>query len=1304
MPSSSSRSARIFLSSTFRDFGEERDLLVRRVFPALRARLKDRFVDLVDVDLRWGITAEQAERGEVLPICLAEIDRARPYFVGMLGERYGWIPPEDGYALDLLERHEWLHDHRGGKSVTELEILHGVLNDPEMAGRAFFYFRSADYAAAKGGDYVPTLEDDRLRQKDLKDRIRKSGFPVVEDYSTPEAFAAKLEKDLWTILDEAYPADQVPDAFERESRRHEAYAIPRRRLYLGGEAYGQALTHSLEGGQQRILIEGQSGGGKSALIANWLQAYADSHPDVVVFEHYTAASADAADSVSLVRRLIEHIKRVTGSSDELPTDPEKLLESLPLWFANASAWGSKEGRRWVFTIDALNGLSNRRDLRWFPEFLPERVHLVISSLSSGVMDALLTKGDWQRLLVNPLTEDECKHLLTSYLARYNKTLTDDLARKALSHPLSTNPLFLRTLAEELRVFGLHEQIKVRLDYYLESQTVDDLFERVLERVEGDCGQAAVQASMEAIWASRAGLAEQEILKLCNLAPLEWATIRAALDDVLIDSAGRITFAHDYLRIAISDRYLKGNNALDDETQSDEAKYLRRSLHTRIANWFEEEFLSGIAATKTSEQEASGSDSEPAEEKPQSTETVSAVRAAEEIPYQWQEAQNWERLKVALTNKDIFEAVYDNRSNQELLSYWLQLEQDANADVERDYEEAWNKWAFEETTEATGDIASNLGSFLRDAGRYKEFTERLTRLACEIVEKAQGPEHPDTGASLNNLALLLQDKADYDAAEPLYRRALAIAEKAQGPEHPDTGRSLSNLASLLMAKGDYDAAEPLYRRALAIAEKAQGPEHPETGTRLNNLAGLLYYKADYDAAEPLYRRALALAEKAQGPEHPDTGTCLNNLALLLQDKADYDAAEPLYRRALAIAEKAQGPEHPDTGTSLSNLASLLMAKGDYDAAEPLYRRALAIAEKAQGPEHPDTGLRLNNLALLLYYKADYDAAEPLYRRALAIAEKALGPEHPETGTYLLNLAILLKDKGDYDAAEPLFRRALAIAEKAQGPEHPDTGLCLNNLALLLQDKADYDAAEPLYRRALAIAEKAQGPEHPDTGTSLSNLASLLKYKADYDAAEPLYRRALAIAEKAQGEEHPQSTDLMYSLGKTLIKIRHIDEAVHWFRREIELIEARDGPLSKGLVQSLYNLGNVLADENRYDEAEQYLRREIEIIETNSETQRDSVAKSYHNLGVMLRNSNQFEKAEKELQKALSIFEKEFGAEAIETTATISALGQLYLLMERFDISETYLKKCLRIRERELDPEDEAIKTVRELLRELTIKSG
>ena len=44
------RSVRIFLSSTFRYFDEERGLLVEQVFPTLRERLRGRFEELVDVD------------------------------------------------------------------------------------------------------------------------------------------------------------------------------------------------------------------------------------------------------------------------------------------------------------------------------------------------------------------------------------------------------------------------------------------------------------------------------------------------------------------------------------------------------------------------------------------------------------------------------------------------------------------------------------------------------------------------------------------------------------------------------------------------------------------------------------------------------------------------------------------------------------------------------------------------------------------------------------------------------------------------------------------------------------------------------------------------------------------------------------------------------------------------------------------------------------------------------------------------------------------------------------------------------
>ena len=140
------RTVRLFISSTFRDFGEERDLLVRKVFPELRRKCRERQVELVDVDLRWGITEAEAQQGKVLPICLAEIDRARPFFMGLLGERYGWVPSPEHFDLSLLLEQPWLKEHRGGKSVTELEILHGVLNNPKMVGRAFFYFRDPKWS------------------------------------------------------------------------------------------------------------------------------------------------------------------------------------------------------------------------------------------------------------------------------------------------------------------------------------------------------------------------------------------------------------------------------------------------------------------------------------------------------------------------------------------------------------------------------------------------------------------------------------------------------------------------------------------------------------------------------------------------------------------------------------------------------------------------------------------------------------------------------------------------------------------------------------------------------------------------------------------------------------------------------------------------------------------------------------------------------------------------------------------------------------------------------------------------------
>ncbi|MEW6349906.1 MAG: AAA family ATPase [Thermodesulfobacteriota bacterium] len=87
-----SDTVRVFISSTFRDMHAERDHLNRWVFPELRDRCRRRGIRFVAVDLRWGVTQAEAESGAVLTRCLEEIKNCG-FFVGLVGERYGWVPP-----------------------------------------------------------------------------------------------------------------------------------------------------------------------------------------------------------------------------------------------------------------------------------------------------------------------------------------------------------------------------------------------------------------------------------------------------------------------------------------------------------------------------------------------------------------------------------------------------------------------------------------------------------------------------------------------------------------------------------------------------------------------------------------------------------------------------------------------------------------------------------------------------------------------------------------------------------------------------------------------------------------------------------------------------------------------------------------------------------------------------------------------------------------------------------------------------------------------------------------------------------
>jgi len=102
-----SKTFRLFLSSTFNDMRAERDALQERVFPRLRAYCDEHGFSFTPIDLRWGVSFEAGYDQKTMQICIDEVKRCKdalnPHFAIMLGERYGWIPLPAHIEADEFE-------------------------------------------------------------------------------------------------------------------------------------------------------------------------------------------------------------------------------------------------------------------------------------------------------------------------------------------------------------------------------------------------------------------------------------------------------------------------------------------------------------------------------------------------------------------------------------------------------------------------------------------------------------------------------------------------------------------------------------------------------------------------------------------------------------------------------------------------------------------------------------------------------------------------------------------------------------------------------------------------------------------------------------------------------------------------------------------------------------------------------------------------------------------------------------------------------------------------------------------------
>jgi tetratricopeptide (TPR) repeat protein len=242
----------------------------------------------------------------------------------------------------------------------------------------------------------------------------------------------------------------------------------------------------------------------------------------------------------------------------------------------------------------------------------------------------------------------------------------------------------------------------------------------------------------------------------------------------------------------------------------------------------------------------------------------------------------------------------------------------------------------------------------------------TSLRQVVPHARELARHPDTAAEAALLASVARydyERGDYRPAEQANRQALEARRRLLGPEHPDTLASMNNLATTLADLGDAAGAVDLHRQVLEARRRVLGPEHPDTLGSMNNLGLALADLGDAAGAADLHRQVLEAYRRLLGPEHPDTLTSMHNLATTLADVGDAALAYDLLRQVLEARRRLLGPEHPDTLQSMNNLATTLYALGDAAGAADLLRQVLEAYRRLLGPEHPSTRMVAKNLALV-----------------------------------------------------------------------------------------------------------------------------------------------------------------------------------------------------------------------------------------------------------------------------------------------------------------------------------------------------
>jgi tetratricopeptide (TPR) repeat protein len=338
--------------------------------------------------------------------------------------------------------------------------------------------------------------------------------------------------------------------------------------------------------------------------------------------------------------------------------------------------------------------------------------------------------------------------------------------------------------------------------------------------------------------------------------------------------------------------------------------------------------------------------------------------------------------------------------------------------------------------------------------------------------------------------------------------------------------------------------------------------------------------------------------------------------------------PAALEELDIAEKLlDGKEHDELGFLLIARSFINMNTGNFEDTLKLSQAGIDVLEGTNDAEAKKiAGRAWKIMGACHMLKGNYDESLRCHGMGKLIGEELNDP-YGLSAAYN-NIGNVYLAKGDFPKALEHYEVALELLDKTKDLQ--GMSYTLNNIGIIHKNRGEFDLALEKYQDCVRVLEKIGDPG--GVSSALNNIGNLQNERGDNKTAVETYQRALDIAQKIGDKQ--QYVSNLCALVPSLVHLGELGRAQEECGRAFELSKELGSKRTE--FWSLRNMGVIAAAKGDVQMSEKhFVDAEVGFRQIGMDAE---IANTLMERGTMLLESGRTREGRKAVKEATGIFQK------------------------------------------------------------------